>query len=599
LIGASSGGIKSPEEEAIDVYLRYSTVKRSGKAHTYWRLVRSVRKGRKVRQETVAYLGDLDAEGRAQASALARHFLGDRADQPDFFEDDRVLPVARVRTNEVRVERGKAFGDVWLGWLLWKALELDVFCERVLAKGRERVPWSEIAMILVVARLCEPSSELHIAEDWYRRTTLEDLTGIPDLRIHHRRLYEGLDRLLEHKEELQRHLKDRLGTLFDLDYDLLLYDITSTYFEGEMKRNPMAKRGHSRDKRRDCKQVCIALIVTRDGFPVGYEVFAGNRTDVTTVEEIVEMIESRYGAARRIWVMDRGMVSAENLAWLVEGNRKYVVGTPRSELKRWEKEVLDRRGWKQIREDIEVKLCNGPDGAETFILCRSAARLEKERAIHESFSARIRAGLASLERRLERAKKPANRSQVERQIGRLLQRNSRSAAKFDVKVEEATRDSGLTVRWTAKAEWAEWAQLSEGTYILRSNITNWTAEELWRLYIQLTEAEAAFRIQKSELKIRPVWHQKAERANGHILVCFLAYALWKTLAGWQTKAGLGTSPRTLLEEFHRIQSVDVILPLDDGAHMRLRCVVQPDEAQAALLARLGLKLPRRLRMPQM
>jgi transposase len=280
--------------------------------------------------------------------------------------------------------------------------------------------------------------------------------------------------------------------------------------------------------------------VTREGFPVGYEIFEGNRTDVTTVEEIVESMEKRYGKARRIWVMDRGMTSTENLRWLKEdGQRKYIVGAPRSELKRWENEILDRTGWQEIREDIEVKLCKGPDGDETFILCRSAARREKERAMHERFSQRIREGLCSLKRRLERARKKADRSQVERQIGRLLQRNSRGAGKFDVKVcEDSSRASGLVVTWTETEGWGEWAQLSEGAYILRSNITDWSAEDLWRLYIQLTEAEAAFRIEKTDLHIRPVWHHTAERTKGHILVCFLAYALWKTLAGWQTKANL-------------------------------------------------------------
>lgn len=582
------------------MYLRHSKVKKNGKTHTYWRVVRSVRQGRKVRQETVAYLGELDAEGRARASALAKHFLGERTEQLDLFEDRRALPVTRVRTSEVRVERGRAFGDVWLGWILWKALELDTFCERILPRGRVRVSWSDVAMILVLARLCEPSSELHIAEDWYRRTALEDLIGVPDESIHHRRLYAGLDQLLEHKEELEAHLKNRLGTLFDLDYDLMLYDVTSTYFEGEGNGNHLAKRGHSRDKRPDCKQVCIGLVVSREGFPVGYQVFEGNRTDVTTVEEVVGAMEARYGKARRIWVMDRGMTSAENLKWLNDSERKYVVGTPRSELKRWQNEILERQGWEEIREDIEVKLCPGPDGTETFILCRSAARIEKERAIHERFSERIRSSLESLERRLQRARRKIDRGQVERQIGRMLQRNSRAAARFNIGVrEDSTRASELTVTWKERREWSDWAKLSEGTYILRSNITDWNAEDLWNLYIQLTEAEAAFRIQKSELKIRPIWHHKAERTEGHILVCFLAYALWKTLAGWQTKAGLGASPRTLMEEFHRIQSVDVVLPLDDGRELRLRCVVRPDKAQAALLDRLGLKLPQRLRMPRM
>ncbi len=580
------------------MYLRHTTVKRNGKAHTYWRLVRSVRQGKKVRQETVAFLGELDAKGRAKASALAKHFLGERADQLDFFEDRSSLEAGRVRFNEVFVERGRTFGDVWIGWLLWQALELDKFCERVLPEGRERVRWADVAMILVISRLCEPSSELHIAEDWYRRTALEDLIGIDSKRIHHKRLYEGLDKILAHKEELETHLKERLGRLFDLDYDLLLYDVTSTYFEGQAEGNSLAKRGYSRDRRGDCKQVCIGLVVTRDGFPVGYQVFEGNRTDVTTVEEIVEEMEERYGKASRVWVMDRGMMSAENLEWLNEGKRKYVIGTPKAELKKWERQLVEREGWKQLRDDIEVKLCVGPDGTETFILCRSVDRREKDHAIRERFVKRIGKGLESLGRRLSRARKPADRSQVERQIGRLLERNSRAAGQFQIDVkEDVSVSSGLRLSWREKAEWNDWAELTEGTYILRSNITDWTAEELWRVYIQLTEAEAAFRIQKSDLRIRPIWHQKATRTEAHILVCFLAYALWKTLAGWQKKARLGSSPRTVMEELRRIQSVDVVLPLEEGREMRLRCVVRPDKAQSALLDRLGLKLPRRLKPP--
>ncbi len=580
------------------MYLRHSTVKKNGKTHTYWRLVRSVRQGRKVRQETVAYLGDLDAKGRAKASALAKHFLGERADQLDFFEDRPSVELASVRVREVRLERGRSFGDVWLGWLLWQSLELDRFCRDVLPQGREKVSWSDVAMILVLARLCEPSSELHIAEDWYRRTALEDLIGVSPISVTHKRLYEGLDKLLEHKEELEVHLKNRLGALFDLEYDLLLYDVTSTYFEGKAEANPMAKRGYSRDQRPDCKQVCIGLVVTKEGFPVGYEVFDGNRVDVTTVEEIVEAMESRYGKADRVWVMDRGMASADNLEWLQEGERKYVIGTPKSELRKWEQELVDRRGWKQIREDVEVKLCHGPEGEETFILCRSAGRKEKDRAIRERFAQRMREKLESLGRRLERARKPADRIQVERQIGRLLGRNTRVAEQFQIDVtEDDSLPSGLRLSWKEKSEWAEWVDLTEGAYILRSNITDWSAEELWKLYVQLTEAEAAFRINKSELKIRPVWHQREERTKAHILVCFLAYALWKTLAGWQEKARLGSSPRTVLEEFQRIQSTDVILPLASGEELRLRCVVQPDEAQRTLLEYLGLKLPRRLRSP--
>jgi len=580
------------------MYLRHKTIPGKKGAHTYWTLVRSVRRGNKVFQETVAHLGKLDGAGHRKASALARHFLGARADQLELFEDSRELSPAQVHLGKVRVERGRGFGDVWLGWTLWRVLGLDGFCERHLPHGRESVPWPQVASILVLARLCEPSSELHIAEDWYRRTALEDLLGIRDDQVTHTRLYQGLDHLLGKKRELEVHIKERLGGLFSLEYDLLLYDVTSTYFEGEAGANALALRGHSRDKRPDCKQVCIGLVVTRDGFPLGYEVFAGNRVDGTTVEDIVEEMEGRYGKASRVWVMDRGMVSQHNLEWLREGGRSYLVGTPRSEMKRWERELIDRGGWEEIREGLEVKLCPGPDGEETFILCRSADRQEKERAMHERFSKRIQEALARLAGRLERARKTVDRSQVERQIGRLLGRNSRAAGKFLVQVlDDHSHKGGLRLEWSERKAWSHWAALTEGTYILRSNVKDWSPKELWQTYIQLTQAEAAFRIHKSDLSIRPIWHQKSERVEAHILVCFLAFAMWKTLEGWQRRAGLGDSPRTLLEELRRIQCVDVVLPLVGGPELRIRCVVEPDKAQATLLDRLGLRLPRRLRAP--
>lgn len=581
------------------MYLRHTTVRKNGKTRTYWRLVRSVRKGAKVQQETVAFLGELDAEGRARASALARHFLGPRLHQLSLFEDSPKLPEpVAVRVDKVRAERGRRFGDVWLGWTLWRALKLDEFFESVLKVGREEVRWVEVASILVLARLCEPSSELHVAEDWYRRTALEDFLGIGAEAIHHTRLYQGLDRLVPHKEALEAHLKSRFGELFDLEYDLLLYDVTSTYFEGEAPGNPLAQRGYSRDGRPQCKQVCIGLVVTREGYPLGYEIFAGNRTDVTTLEEIVEAIEKRYGKINRIWVMDRGMASEDNLERLRKGGRRYILGTPRSELKAWQKELLEKEGWKEIREGLEVKLCEGPDGTETFVLCRSADRQKKECAMHDRFSDRIKIALGSLSRRLESLNKRADRSQVERQIGRMLQRNSRAAGKFVIQVyEEPTRRSKLRLEWHEKPEWSEWARLTEGAYILRTNVEKWTAEELWQTYIQLCQAEAAFRVEKSDLEIRPIWHHKEERVRAHVLVCFLAFALWKTLEGWMKKAGLGSSPRTVMEELARIESVDVILPLVDGKELKLRCVVRPDKAQAALLDRLGLDLPKRLRQP--
>lgn len=582
------------------MYLRHRKRSKNGTTHTYWSLVRSERIGGKVRQVTVAQLGELDAEGRAQARKLAKHFLGPQGRQRDLFEDAEKVGPLKVEIDKVRVERSRSFGDVWLAWQLWKALGLDTFCDTVFERGRESVPWTEVAAILVLARLCEPSSELHIAEDWYRRTALEDILGVDPDVVHHMRLYRGLDRLLPHKADLEAHLKYVYGELFALDFDLLLYDVTSTYFEGEAKRNPMARRGYSRDGRPDCKQVCIGLVVTRDGFPLGYEVFDGNRTDVTTVEEIVEAMEERYGKAKRVWVMDRGMTSEANLEWLREGGRKYLVGTPRSELRKWERELVAKKGWNEIRDGLEVKICRGPDHDEVFLLCRSENRKRKEAAMHERFDARIVEGLRKLGRRLERAKKPADRTQVERQIGRLLERNRRAAAKFLVAVkDDASRDSGLRLEWSENSSWKDWAALTEGTYILRSNVADWSSEELWQTYVQLHHAEAAFRIHKTDLRIRPIWHQRADRVQAHILVCFLAFAMWKTLEGWQRRAGLGSSPRTLLEEMARIQSVDVVLPLETGGEMRLRCVVEPDKETAVLLDRLGLRLPKRLRQPDL
>jgi len=459
------------------------------------------------------------------------------------------------------------------------------------------VPWATMAAVLVVARLCEPSSELHIAEDWYRRTALEDLLALPAPLVNDDRCYRALDRLLPHKSVLEQHLVKRLGDLFALDYDLLLYDVTSTYFEGTAARNPLAQRGHSRDHRPDCRQVCLALVVTREGMPLGYELFAGNRTDVTTVKEIVDTMETRYGQAQRIWVMDRGMTSAENIAWLQETGRRYLIGTPKSELRKWARQIAEASDWLTVRDGVEVKRCAGPEGGETFLLVRSVERGEKERAMHERFARRIEAGLATLAHRLTHARQPLERGPIERQLGRLLARNSRAAGRYLIEVvADPSVPAGLRVVWTARPEWDAWARHSEGCYLLRSNIAGWSPDELWRTYIQLTEAEAAFRIQKSELSIRPIWHQRESRVKAHILVCFLGYVLWKTLEQWQQRAGLGNSPRTILEELGRIQSTDVVLPTQDGRELRLRCVVRPDPAQARLLDRLGLDLPERLRI---
>lgn len=390
------------------MYLRHTTIRKDGKVHRYWRLVRSVRVGRRVIQQTIAQLGELDEHGRVEARALARRLIG-TPEQPALFDGSEHVTVP-VRLKGVRIERSRRFGDVYLALALWRGVGLEELCERLLPLGKERIAWAKMAAVLVVARLCEPSSELHIAEDWYRRTALCDLLQLGDEEVNKDRLYRALDHLLAHKAALEVHLSQRCGELFAVQNEVLLYDITSTYFEGQAEANPLAQRGYSRDHRPDCKQVCIALVVTFDGFPLGYEVFAGNTHDSRTLQTIVST--------------------------------------------------------------------------------------------------------------------------------------------------------------------------------------------MWKAYIQLTQAEAAFRIQKDQLNVRPIWHQRSERVQAHILVCFLAFVLWKSLEMWQQRAGLGNSPRTVLEELARIQSHDVVLPTAPHGQIRLRCVTQPDPAQAALLDRLGIVLPKRMRLAE-
>jgi transposase len=577
------------------MYLRHTTLRKDGKVHRYWRLVRSVRVGRRVIQQTMAHLGEIDEHGRVEARALARHLIGSPEQAQLFDNDSTHVPVA-VRLEGIRVERSRRFGDVYLALALWRGMGLEELCERLLPSGQERIAWSKTAAVLVAARFCEPSSELHIAEDWYRRTALCDLLQLGDEEVNKDRLYRGLDRLLAHKAALEAHLSQRCGELFAIQNEMLLYDVTSTYFEGEAEANPQARRGYSRDHRPDCKQVCIALVVTFDGFPLGYEVFAGNTHDSRTLQTIVATMEARHGLLGRVWITDRGMASVANLAWLRDTGRRYIIGAPKSELKKFGAELAGAGGWRTVHEGVEVKLARHPETDETVILCRSADRRSKERAMHDKFSRRIEAALERLAARIARSKKRLDPAPLNRQIGRILQQNQRAAARFAIALEPDGCPAGLRLRVVCNVAFDDWAALSEGAYLLRSNITDWSDQQLWKAYIQLTQAEAAFRIQKDQLNVRPIWHQREDRVQAHILVCFLAFVLWKSLEMWQQRAGLGNSPRTILEELARIQSHDVILPTTTHGQIRLRCVTQPDPAQAALLDRLGIILPKRMRL---
>ncbi len=584
-------------QNTISMFLRRNKKRKGGADYDYWTLVESVRTARGPRQRVVATIGKLpgfEREERVGWEEIGRILAGKPRPVPGLFDQPEEPPSwATVNLRGVRVERLRHFGDVYLGFLLWNRLGFAEFCKEQMRYGREEVPWSIMAAILVLARFCAPSSELQIAESWYGKTALEDLLGVSSDKIDEDRLYRALDVLLPHKDELCRHLQKRYGELFGCSFDFLFYDITSTYFEGSAKGNPQAKRGYSRDGRPDCVQVCIGLVTTREGLPIAFEVFDGNRPDVTTTQEMVEVMEAKYGKANRVWVMDRGLVSEENLSSLRTTGARYVVGTPRSMLKKFEQELLDPN-WEEVQPGVEVKLCRSPEGTEeTFVLCRSAGRKEKENAILHRFVDRLETRLHKLAEQAQ-AGKTRDRQKVERQIGRLLERNSRAASLFRVEVWESGTgpEARLSIQVTKNEERYRWAMETGGSYILRTNWSETDPQTLWNTYIQLTEVEDSFRTEKYDLGMRPIFHHKEDRTQAHILVCFLALTLWRTLQQWMKGSGLGTAPRKLLEELRELRSLDVLLPTREKK-IRLRIVATPAMELRPLLQRLKIPIPNR------
>ena len=603
------------------MFIRQYFKQENGQRTAYWALVESYRAANGPRQRVVAWLGKLDEAGRlgvlraaeeAKQSAAHDDQYGSLQQplnhQLQFEFDDEPVPQPRwveVNAAGVRVENLRQFGGPWMALHLIRTLQLDMFLKTVMEDGRESVPWDDTSLILIIARLLEPSSELYISEQWYPKTSLPDLLGVSEDHVDDNRLYRCLDKLMPHKEALEVHLKNRMGELFGLEYDLLMYDVTSTFFEGRADF-PLAQRGYSRDQRSDCKQVCIALVVSKCGIPLGYEVFAGNTADVTTVEHVVEMMETRYGKSDRIWVMDRGMVGEDNIEFLREGGRRYIIGTPKAMLKKFEQNIL-KDDWHSIRDGLEVKFVTVPasdsdftqndapesaaESQERFILCRSRERSKKEEGITQRFEKKIADGLTRMKARCEKQKRDP--MTVEREIGRLLGQNTRAAKLFDVKVTK-TDTGAARIEWSKIEAHRDWATLSAGCYLLRTNVADWSDEDLWKAYIQLTEAEAAFRIHKSDLSLRPIWHQKEDRVLAHIFVCFVAYVLWKTLGQICIKAGLGNEPRRVLAELSDIRSMDVVLPTRSGPEIRTRCISKPTDHQQILLEKLGLKLPTKI-----
>jgi transposase len=592
------------------MFLRPNHRGKDGKDHTYWSLVETVRTPDGPRQKTLCYLGELNSSAQARWLTTVEVFNEQgEAQQLKLFPSHVAPPpddpqVARVLLNKVRLERTRQFGSCFLGLELWKRLELDRFFEQAVDGESADVPWSRVAALLAINRLCAPGSELAIEQRWYPSTALDDLLQIEEGKINDTRLYRCLDRILPHKTKLERHLKDRYGELFGAEFDVLLYDLTSTYVEGAAENNPMVRRGYSRDHRPDCEQLVIALIVNNEGFPFSYETFDGNRTDVSTMETILRMVERKYGKARRIWVFDRGIVSEENLAAIRKRDGQYLTGTPRSQMKQFEAELL-KHDWTQVRPEVEVKKVAIPQGEETYILCRTSGRKEKEKAIRNRFSNSMETALKGLEKAIATGRLK-DRNKMERRLGKIQARHPQVNDLYDLALRDTAE--GVRLFWEIKEDRKNWRESREGAYLLRTNLKAETAEELWSKYMQLTEAEASFRALKSELSVRPLFHQLEPRVKAHVMVAFLGYALWVTLKHLlkrrpaivskpSASGGENVQPMTPMRAIallSTLQSADIVLPTTDGREIRLRRITEPTAEQKLLLRQLGISLPEHL-----
>jgi transposase len=577
------------------VFLRKLRVHKDGKEHGYWSLVETIRTTDGPRQRTLCYLGELNGSAHARWQKTIEVFNehGERA-QLKLFSSEAEVPddpnVARVLVKKVRVERTRRFGDCYLGLELWKQLGLAEFLAPHLDVDGADVPWSRVAAVLAINRLCAPGSELAVEQHWYPSTALDDLLHIEAGKINDTRLYRCLDRLLPLKTKIEQHLKQRFGELFQAEFDVLLYDLTSTYVEGAAEVNPMMRRGYSRDHRPDCEQLVLALIVNQDGFPFSYELFDGNRADVSTVEAILRTVERKHGKARRVWIFDRGVVSEENLVAIRKRSGQYLVGTPRSKLKQFEQELL-KDDFEKIRPEVEVKQIRIPGGEETYILCRTAGRKEKEKAIRCRFVAKIEKALVGLEKRIA-AGKLRDRFKMERNLGRIQASHPQVADLYEMAVKD--NKEGARLVWRQKPEQQQWLEAREGAYLLRTNLTVDGAADLWKKYMQLTEVEAAFRTLKSDLAIRPLFHQLEKRVKAHVLVAFLGYALQVTLKHLLKRSGAEYSPTEALKRLGDIHSVDIVLPTVEGREIWLRRVAKLDEQQQSILHQLKITLPERL-----
>jgi transposase len=596
------------------MFLRRYTRTKNGKQHVYFALVESVRTAAGPRQQVVAHLGELnhDQELRWQRTVSFYNRHGE-VQQLRLFPDDEDVPapddphVVRVRLDRVGWSNSRRFGDVWLARWLWQLLELDQIVARHVPQGKETVAPADVIAIEVINRLCQPCSEFALAEHWYASTALEDLTGVPDAAVTKDRLYRTLDQLLRAQEAIEQDLKERLGDLFQLDYDLLLYDLTSTYFEGLAEENELARRGYSRDQRSDCKQVIVALVVSREGFPLAHSTWPGNTQDLQTVQRIVTTIETRFGVSNRVWVMDRGMISADALEFLSAPGRRYLLNTRRPALIPFQDE-LRQPGWQRLPDnpDVEVKLLQRD--AVYYLLARSKPRRAKERAMRRKQRHGLAKALKKLQARIAQGRLK-KRDKILEAVGRLKERFPKARGFVTITVSDSP--VSLSSVWNV-AVFKE-ALTRDGAYLLRSNQAGWSAQEFWETYMQLTIVERAFRILKSQLLLRPIWHQYSGRTQAHIFVCVLAYALWKTLDHLAKRAGLQTlihkpdprrgnaapkprpmSPEVILRELSQIRIGDILLETTAGQQLSLRRVARPNSEQQRILTALGLAVPERL-----
>ena len=600
------------------MFLRRYHRTKDGKTHTYYALVESVRTEAGPRQRVVAYLGELnhDEERRWQRTVMFHNRQGDGRQLRLFPDDEHIdLPddpdVVRISLKSVGWANPRPFGDIWLGLWLWRHLKLDEIVERHIPRGKETISPADVVAIEVINRLCSPCSEFALAEHWYASTGLEDLLGVPDSAVTKDRLYRTLDHLLRAHEGIERDLTERLGTLFQLDYSLVLYDLTSTYFEGMAAENELARRGYSRDHRADCKQVVVALVVTRDGFPLAHRTFAGNTRDLKTVQTIVTEIEAQFGKTQRIWVMDRGMISDESLKFLAEPGRRYLLATRRGELAEFQSK-LGREGWKRLPKNpqVEVKLFKRKD--VHYLLARSRPRRKKERAIRRRQRRGLARDLKKLCDLIDKGKLK-KRDKILERVGRLKGRFPKARPFLRANVTTTKRPR---LEWSWDRAKYKQALAMDGAYLLRSNQPGWTAREFWETYIQLTVVERAFRVLKSELLLRPIWHHYSGRTRAHVMVCVLAYALWKTLDHLAKRAGLVTeirkpdprrprsspkprrmTPQVILRKLGKIKIGDILMKTTDGRELALRRVARPGPEQARILEALKLTMPERLATP--